>query len=329
VANEAPDPDQFVRRQSFACGLGRRRHSIFLSLRLGTLPPPAEFESYFGLRGDQAPGDHWSDWSPSKRWSPDAKARSHLPFAEFCAPYEAIELWFDPDPNDQLQLVWLLDYFRLHPEAVAKLKLRLIDFNLNRLPEQMPEEEDVPVVDLSVTELETASASWQAYRAKSPQACFDLVHSDLSAFPLLKPTLLKLLQELPSRATGLGATEMRLLEMIARGYTHANELFYLSDLGQGRIFDEFEIGCLLEGLALNSRPAVAGVDDELRVLEKKNTRFRVEAFRRSRLSLTEFGKLVLAYKEDFSRHNPIDRWWGGTHLTNDRLWRWNPALMKP
>jgi hypothetical protein len=329
VANEAPDPDQFVRRQSFACGLGRRRHSIFLSLRLGTLPPPAEFESYFGLRGDQAPGDHWSDWSPSKRWSPDAKARSHLPFAEFCAPYEAIELWFDPDPNDQLQLVWLLDYFRLHPEAVAKLKLRLIDFNLNRLPEQMPEEEDVPVVDLSVTELETASASWQAYRAKSPQACFDLVHSDLSAFPLLKPTLLKLLQELPSRATGLGATEMRLLEMIARGYTHANELFYLSDLGQGRIFDEFEIGCLLEGLALNSRPAVAGVDDELRVLEKKNTRFRVGAFRRSRLSLTEFGKLVLAYKEDFSRHNPIDRWWGGTHLTNDRLWRWNPALMKP
>ncbi len=32
--------------------------------------------------------------------------------------------------------------------------------------------------------------------------------------------------------------------------------------------------------------------------------------------------------EDFSRHNPIDRWWGGTHLTNDNLWRWSPALLK-
>jgi hypothetical protein len=36
-----------------------------------------------------------------------------------------------------------------------------------------------------------------------------------------------------------------------------------------------------------------------------------------------------AHKEDFSRHNPIDRWWGGTRLTNDRMWRWHPTLMKP
>ena len=27
--------------------------------------------------------------------------------------------------------------------------------------------------------------------------------------------------------------------------------------------------------------------------------------------------------DDFSRHNPIHRWWGGTELTNDRLWRWD------
>jgi hypothetical protein len=42
------------------------------------------------------------------------------------------------------------------------------------------------------------------------------------------------------------------------------------------------------------------------------------------LSLTEFGKAVLAGDENFRRHNSIDRWWGGTHLTNERLWRWDP-----
>jgi hypothetical protein len=94
------------------------------------------------------------------------------------------------------------------------------------------------------------------------------------------------------------------------------------------MFNEVEIGCLLEGLALNSRPAVAGVDDEVRLLGK-NTQPRLEAFRRNRVSLTEFGRAILARKEDFSRHNAIDRWWGGTHLTNDRLWRWNSTLMKP
>jgi hypothetical protein len=309
-------------------GLAEAVILFFFRFVWGPLSSPAKFKSYFGLQADQAPGDHWSDWSPSKQWSPDAEARRHLPLAEFCAPFDAVELWFGSEPNDQLQLVWLLDYLRLHPEAAAKLKLRLIDFKLNRPSEQMPREKDVPVFDLSAVDLKTASASWRAYRAKTPQASFNLIHSDLSAFPLLKPTLLNLLQELPSNVTGLGAMEMRLLEMIARGYTHVNELFYLSDLGQGYMFNEGEIGCLLEGLALNSRPAVAGVDDEVRLLEK-NTQPRLEAFRRNRVSLTEFGKAILAYKEDFSRHNAIDRWWGGTHLTNDRLWRWNPMLMKP
>ncbi|WP_284273785.1 hypothetical protein [Bradyrhizobium iriomotense] len=48
---------------------------------------------------------------------------------------------------------------------------------------------------------------------------------------------------------------------------------------------------------------------------------RLERYKRSRLSLTEFGKAVLAGDEDFRRHNPIDRWWGGTHLTSERIWR--------
>ena len=78
-----------------------------------------------------------------------------------------------------------------------------------------------------------------------------------------------------------------------------------------------------------SRPAIAGLDDELRTLETSNHRDRLKAYQRSQLSLTEFGEAIVAHKEDFSLHNPIDRWWGGTRLTNDRLWRWNPSLMKP
>jgi hypothetical protein len=95
------------------------------------------------------------------------------------------------------------------------------------------------------------------------------------------------------------------------------------------VFNSSEIGFLLEGLAHGPTPAIAGLDDELRTLKPENYGRRDEAFRRSRLSLTEFGRAILAHKEDFSRHNPIDRWWGGTRLTNDRLWRWNPALVAP
>ena len=49
---------------------------------------------------------------------------------EFCQDCETIELWFYLAPNDQMQLVWLLDYFRSYPEIVARLKLRIVDFEL-------------------------------------------------------------------------------------------------------------------------------------------------------------------------------------------------------
>jgi hypothetical protein len=169
--------------------------------------------------------------------------------------------------------------------------------------------------------------SWPAYRATTPQACVDLLANDLSALPLLRPALLELLAELPSRATGLGATEMRMLELIARGYSLTNALFHPRSLRRTRIFDEWEHGYLLDGLAFGPKPAVAGLDDRLRTLDRENYKDRLDAYHRSRLSLTEFGKAIVAHKEDFSRHNPIDRWWGGTKLTSDRLWRWDPVLI--
>ena len=50
------------------------------------------------------------------------------------------------------------------------------------------------------------------------------------------------------------------------------------------------------------------------------------------LTLTPLGANVLAGRDDFARPNRIDRWWGGTHLTNDALWRYDPmheALIAP
>lgn len=296
----------------------------------GALPSPDKLATYVAARSEaHGPGTHWSDFAG--HWPKAAKARKHLALAEFFQSYEIIELWFDPSPNDQLQLIWLLDCLGPHPEIAAKLRLRPVDFDLI-IPDGMnlhKWESRAPIIDVTTSEFGMAKMAWQAYRASTPESCVDLLHGDLSALPLLRPALRDLLAELPSRVTGLGATEMRLLELIALGYVATNGLFYLPTLRQTRVFRELEIGSLIEGLAHGPSPAVAGLDDELRKLEKEKYGPRLEAFQRSRLSLTEFGKAVLAHKEDFSQHNPIDRWWGGTHLTNDRLWRWDPVLTAP
>ena len=258
-----------------------------------------------------------------------ARQSQDLSLVDVCRSFETVELWFDPAPNDQLQLVWLLDLLSSHPEVVAKLKVRLVDFDLLMAKPEELARWKVPAVEVTESEIETASMAWQAYRSATPEACFDLLAKDLSALPLLRPALLDLLEELPSYATGLGATEMRLLELIARGYTLTNALFYLSSIRLRRVFNTREIGFLLEGLAHGPNPAIAGLDSELRTLDKETERGRDEAYRRSFLSLTELGWAIVEHKEDFSRYNPIDRWWGGTRLTNDCLWHWNPALVAP
>jgi hypothetical protein len=302
---------------------------IPFSFRLVGGPLPSdEFATFVATRSDKhGPGAHWSDYTGRRPLA--GKACKDFELIEFCRHCETVELWFDPDPNDQLLLVWLLDYLCPYPEIVARLSLRLIDYDLITASLEELKRWKRPVVRVKKDEFEIASAVRQAYQATTPEACFALLSRDLSALPLLRPALAELLEELPSRATGLGATEMRILELIAAGWMGTNALFYLRDLRRRRVYRDWEIGALLQGLAHGPRPAVAGLDDALRTIEMKNYRSRDEAYKRSRLSLTEFGKAIVAHREDFSQHNPIDRWWGGTRLTNDRLWRWDPVLIAP
>jgi hypothetical protein len=276
--------------------------------------------------GQDEGGRHWSVWGGPWKHSKNRKYRD-LSFAEFCQKYESVELWFDMRPDAQLKLIWLLDYFRSYPDTVARLKLRLVDMEMigiEKLGKWRPF-----AVDVREKELATASAAWQAWRSPTPEACFDLLRQDFGLLLSLKPVLLDLLAELPSVSTGLGASEMRMLEMLATGYANVNPLFHYRELRRTRIFSEWEYGYLLDGLAFGPKPAIAGLDEELRTIPWDNIGARHKPMLRSRLSLTDFGKAVVAHKEDFSRHNPIDRWWGGTHLTSDNLWRWNPALVNP
>jgi hypothetical protein len=295
----------------------------------GPQPSPDELAHHLGPRTSSHDGPgakHWSDWGGYWKASENRDYRD-LSLAEFCQHYETVELWFEAGPADHLTLIWLLDYFKSHPGAVSRLKLRLLDREMitpDGIGDWRP-----PLVEVTEKELATASAAWQAYRSPTPEACVDLLQRDLSALPLLKPVLLDLLAELPSATSGLGATEMRMLEMIGRGYSRSNDLFYRTDVRRTRVFNEWELGYLLDGLAFGPIPALLGLDEELRTMDRENLRDRNRAYKRSRLSLTDFGRAVLAQSEDFSRHNPIDRWWGGTHLTNHNLWRWSPALVKP
>ncbi len=184
----------------------------------------------------------------------------------------------------------------------------------------------LPSVGIQNGHLEAASVAWRAYRQPTPRDWFNLLGKDLGVLPQLRQSGLELLEELPMATTGLSATETRILELIAAGNAGPFDVFPGDKKpNKRRVFGYWEIGVLLDGLARCPEPLVFGLAEGPFTLEMHDDRDRLERYRRSQPKLTALGLAVLAGAEDFSRHNPIHRWWGGTELTDDRLWRWDPA----
>jgi hypothetical protein len=278
-----------------------------------------------------APDCYWLDNLTGRGL--DESRTDGLGLIELCERFDAVELWADPEPNAQLQLVWLLDHLRPHANVISRSALVHPDTRIgNHRPAEWVASRPA-AVPIRRDHLEAARAAWAAWRAPTPVAWLDLLARNLSALPQLRNTVIALLEELPMRATGLGATEMRMLELLAGGHAHPYDLFPGHEKPNERqTFGYWEVGALLDGLARCPAPAVSGLeegpfDDEMHEQDDRHERYR-----QSRLSLTELGKAVVAQADDFSRENPIHRWWGGTELTNDRLWRWDPddrALIAP
>jgi hypothetical protein len=240
----------------------------------------------------------------------------------------------ETEPNAQLVLIWLLDFLHSYAKAAAtNLVLCLADAQLGEATSQELARSRFPAVGITSAHLEIASLAWWAFRALTPQPWFNLLNKDLSILPQLRQTVLELLDELPMVATGLGATEMRMLELISAGNARPFDVFPGErKSNRRRVFGYWEVGSLLDGLAHCPAPAVSGLNEGPFTLEMHNDHGRHERYKRSELKLTTLGEAILAGTEDFSRHNPIDRWWGGTKLTNDRLWRWDPksrGLIEP
>src|SRR5580698_8488105 len=179
-----------------------------------------------------------------RRYVGEADSRTRI--TDLCEPFDTVDVWIDPDPNAQLILAWLLEYLRPHDAIVSKLHLVQANLPIGELSPEDLAARQMPAVKIVDRHLELARSAWQAYRAPTPIDWFSLLSMDLSALPLFRPAALALLEELPGRASGLGATEMRMLELIAEGDAGPSDVFP----GDGkrntrRVFDYWQIGALL------------------------------------------------------------------------------------
>ena len=247
-----------------------------------------------------------------------------------------VVLWFEHDLYDQLQL---LDVLALARTVEATPELIVVGSfpgkpsfaGLGELTAGELETLWASRRQATPATLEAAAAAWASFQEPEPAAVAEWAAREIAPLPFLAPALRRLLEELPTPADGLSRTERSVLQAIAGGartppaafiaaqrLEHAPFLgdtwFYLavSALGQGELR-------LLEsddGMPLPSPPPLG--DGRL--------------FARLPLRLTSFGERTLQGEADRVDLLGIDRWIGGTHLTPENAWRWDPVgpkLLRP
>jgi hypothetical protein len=236
------------------------------------------------------------------------------------ADFGRVVLWFEHDLYDQLQLLQVLDWFATNSRADGTLLLVQTDDYIGRQEPEVVTVLATTATPVSQVQLDLGRQAWAVFRQKTPEAWAQLSDEDLTALPFLKPTVIRMLEELPG-TDGLSRTERQMLAMIESGPVTSLELFVaVQDLEDAEFMGDWSFWRLLDSLALAEEPMIAGLESA--PLQRDDEEL-AKAYLTSRLSLTSLGKAVLAGGADWAAHHGVDEWWGGTHLTEDALWRWD------
>ncbi|SPP94386.1 hypothetical protein [Bradyrhizobium vignae] len=286
----------------------------------GQLPSDAELDAFFAPRTTQSHGLHWLDDTPP--WRLEESGAKDRGFIELLGEYDSVEFWRGPGPNGQLILLWLLDHWCRRRDANPAFVVRALFLGVGDV--DPPRRESYPpVVRITPLQLKSASRAWRAYCAPTPQSWCNL--TNLSWLPNLAPDRTALLEELPRPASGLGATELRILQLIARGGLQPFDVFPgHHKRNERRVFDYWEVGALLDGLARCPVPAVSGLEEGAvyaRHAQRCCPSRPVQAIPPVTYGSRECGA---GRRGGFPPAQPDPSLVGGTELTNEKLWRWDP-----
>jgi len=240
--------------------------------------------------------------------------------------FDRVVLWFEHDLYDQLQLLQILDWFAANPRAPATLLLVQVDDYIGRLEPEAISDLAATARPVSRAQLDLAQQAWAALRQPTPEAWAGLLKQDLSALPFLRAAVIRMLEELPG-ADGLSRTERQMLATIEGGESVTAIALFIAvqKMEDAEFLGDWSFWKLLDGLALAEEPLIAGL--EAAPFQRQDPEL-AKAYVTSRLTLTSLGKAVLAGGADWTEHHRVDRWWGGTHLTDDPLWRWDGEAEK-
>lgn len=145
--------------------------------------------------------------------------------------YEEVDLWFEYDLTDQVNLVFLLDFFHTHPAGTA---LYLIcpaevpgypDFRgIGELSPQDLEKLKGTRTRLTQEDLMVGARAWQAYRSGSEAEIRSAIAGDTGSLLWLKPAFEAHLERFPG-PDGLDRIDRELLRIAGSGVRNRDEIY--------------------------------------------------------------------------------------------------------
>ncbi|MGU3493131.1 hypothetical protein ACLBXM_03725 [Xanthobacteraceae bacterium A53D] len=264
----------------------------------------------------------------------DAQLEIHIAFRE-------VQLWFEHDLFDQLQLIQLLHFFALEPERLGVQIVQARDY-IGTLEADGIRALAGTATPVTALQLEAGRTAWDAFTAPTPKALAALAGREQAALPFLAPALRRALAELPAPHSGLSLTEERILRRLAEaGPQKVHQLFAaVHRMDEAQFLADLPFFLRLDGLAFAREPLIEGLPfrasdcksfDPTRD-EPSPEEISYRTFARALISLTPAGEAALKGKLDNARENSIERWLGGTHLHSGAMWRYDRTtgrLMEP
>ncbi|MGE4372832.1 MAG: hypothetical protein AB7E29_08020 [Xanthobacter sp.] len=245
--------------------------------------------------------------------------------------YDEVELWFEHDLYDQLQLLQILHFFSHEPERMG-LYLVQADHYLGLLPDDELKALKTRRKPVTQVQMETAQEAWEAFTAPTPTSLARFSTQPRSALPHLSAALQRLLAELPAPHSGLSLTEERILEQLAEGPKKVAHVFAaVNSMDEAQFLADLPFFLRLDELAFTHEPLVSGLpfrssDCGNLSFEQGNGSAAEIAYRTyagAEIALTRAGMAALKGHFDHACENGIERAMGGFQLMPGAMWRYD------
>lgn len=244
--------------------------------------------------------------------------------------FERIELWFEHDLYDQLQLIEILTRL-YHLKRFDNVFLVQAETYLGmQSPDSILDLEKL-ITPVGEQMMAIADLAWQTVSHDTPSKMKELIGLKPAGFLFLTQALLRFLEELPG-LDGLSRTERQIVYSLNRGVNRPGMLFARSQaMESAQFWGDLGFFDILSKLQYCTRPLLEGLPETFSIDMFQESERR-KAFLQADLKLTGFGAEILSGEEDNANYNSINRYVGGTHLRPSNLWRWDQnktALISP